>query len=353
MSGPLIGPPSEKQQSSVACIRDDWYVACRSDSIGSKPVAATVVGVPIVLFRTPGGIAALLDRCAHRNTPLSLGRIRGSVLECSYHGWQYDLSGQCTHIPGLERDTDFRGRGVPRFPVQEVDGHIRVYPVADAVPARGPYQLPHIEGAMTVHEKFEVHGSVHAVAENALDVPHTAFLHGGLFRSRGGERNEIEVRVRRTSDRVEATYMGEPRPSGIAGKLLAPRGGTVEHTDRFILPSIAQVEYRVGDDTHLLVTSFLTPVSDFVTTMFVTVQLRIPRGLRLVLPLLRPLFIRIFRQDASMLKHQTETIMRFGGEHYVSTEADVLGPEIHRLLRSAERGERSGDTVVRTLRMIL
>jgi hypothetical protein len=40
-----------------------------------------------------------------------------------------------------------------------------------------------------------------------------------------------------------------------------------------------------------------------------------------------------------MLKAQTDNLRRFGGEQYVSTEIDVLGPHIWRLLRQAERGE--------------
>ena len=53
-------------------------------------------------------------------------------------------------------------------------------------------------------------GSVHAVAENALDVPHTAFVHRGLFRS-GGEKRSIDVDVRRYPDRIEAEYIASSR----------------------------------------------------------------------------------------------------------------------------------------------
>jgi hypothetical protein len=48
--------------------------------------------------------------------------------------------------------------------------------------------------------------------------------------------------------------------------------------------------------------------------------------------------LMIFNQDARVLARQTETIRAFGGEQYVSTEVDVLGPHILRLLRAAERG---------------
>src|SRR5206468_4349675 len=97
-----------------------------------------------------------------------------------------------------------------------------------------------------------------ATAENILDVPHTAFLHRGLFR--GGSAHRITAVVRRRTDRVEVEYVGEPRPGGLLGRILAPRGGTVTHFDRFILPSVAQVEYRLGERSHLVITNVLTPV---------------------------------------------------------------------------------------------
>jgi len=65
--------------------------------------------------------------------------------------------------------------------------------------------------------------------------------------------------------------------------------------------------------------------------------------------------MRIFRQDSFILKHQTDTIRRFGGEQFSSTEIDVLGPHIYRLLKQAERVERSSseEPFERTLRMRL
>jgi hypothetical protein len=193
------------------------------------------------------------------------------------------------------------------------------------------------------------------VAENALDVPHTAYLHGGLFRSAKTKRNEIEVVIRRWHDRVEAEYIGEPRPSGLAGRLLAPGGGTVTHFDRFILPSIVQVEYRLGEASHICVTSALTPVADFYTRLFSVISFRLPLPSWLVTLFLRPVATHIFQQDAGMLKRQTDTIAHFSGEQYMSTEIDVLGPQIYRLLKQAERGENTpaAEPFTRTVRMLV
>jgi phenylpropionate dioxygenase-like ring-hydroxylating dioxygenase large terminal subunit len=241
--------------------------------------------------------------------------------------------------------------------VREQDGFVWVYATPEVEPEREPFRLPYINerNYTTVRQVVEAESSIHAAAENALDVPHTAYLHGGLFRSATSKRHEIEVVIRRWHDRVEAEYIGEPRPPGLAGRLLAPGGGVVTHFDRFILPSIVQVEYRLGDRSHLCVTSALTPVADFHTRLFAVTSFRLPLPGWLVALFLRPLALRIFQQDAVMLKRQTETIRQFGGEQYMSTEIDVLGPHIYRLLKQAERGEReaAAEPFTRTLRMLI
>ena len=108
--------------------------------------------------------------------------------------------------------------------------------------------------------------------------------------------------------------------------------------DRFLLPSIAQVEYRLGDASHLVVTTAMTPVEDFRTRLFSAVTFRLPVPGWLVRPFLTPLGKHIFRQDARMLTLQAENVRRFGGERFATTELDALGPQIWRLLLQAARG---------------
>ena len=62
------------------------------------------------------------------------------------------------------------------------------------------------------------------VAENILDVPHTAFLHASLFRT-DDSRNRVEAELIRHGGIAEVHYHGEPRPSELAQKTLAPEGG--------------------------------------------------------------------------------------------------------------------------------
>lgn len=334
-------PPPTKGHLSVARLTNFWYVACRSRELGKGPLARTVLGIPMVLFRDASGLAsALLDRCPHRNVPLSLGRMTEQrFLECAYHGWQFRANGTCAHVPGLSGNTGAKERSVPRFATAEEAGFVWVYASADREPEGVPYAGHQIAdgGYTSVVREVEVQATLHAALENALDVPHTAYLHRGLFR--GGDKHEIRALVRRTADRVEAEYRGEPRPEGVVGRLLSPSGGIVEHWDRFILPSIAQVEYRLGTETHFLVTSLCTPVNDFRTRMYAVVNFRTRIPGRVLKPLLEPVAQRIFDQDARILERQSANVRKFGGEQFMSTELDILGPHIWRLLRQAERGE--------------
>ncbi len=85
-------------------VKNAWYVAAWEHEIGDgKPYAMSVLGEPIVLYRTESGrIVALEDRCVHRLAPLSLGRCEGERLRCMYHGLLFDADGRCVEIPGQE-----------------------------------------------------------------------------------------------------------------------------------------------------------------------------------------------------------------------------------------------------------
>ncbi|MBM4357988.1 MAG: aromatic ring-hydroxylating dioxygenase subunit alpha [Deltaproteobacteria bacterium] len=329
---------------SVARLGDAWYVLATSDELGAKPLARMLNGVPLVLFRDARGtVSVLLDRCPHRNVPLSLGRVEAGELACGYHGWRFDGQGRCTRIPSLCTAHPDRPL-VASFATREQAGLVWVYATPDVEPTHEPYALaPLGEGYGSVTRIVEANGTLHATLENALDVPHTAFLHRGLFRG-AGKTHRIRAVVTRAADRVQTEYVGEPRPEGLVGRLLSPSGGLVTHFDRFILPCIGEVEYRIGEENHIFVSALATPVDDARTKIFAVVRFRTRLPSALVKLVLEPVAMRIFAQDAVMLAHQTEASKRFGGERYMSTELDLMGPQIWRLLRRAELGKtRPGD----------
>lgn len=325
----------DSTKHSVFQNRSYWYIAAKSTDLKSKPIRAMLWNEPVVLFRDNEGLPqALLDRCPHRNVPLSSGTIQQNNIQCPYHGWEFDGKGTCVHIPGRVQMQTSSSRNVRAFPAREQQGYIWVYTDSKSTPNHEPYRFPFLEedGYRSIHYQADFDANLLATAENVLDVPHTAFLHKGLFRS--GNRNLIDAHISRFAHKAECSYVGEPRPSGLLGSLLAPKGGEVEHFDRFILPSIAQVEYRLGTQ-QLMSTSFLTPISDFVTRMYAVVSVRLKFFIPGLQTIATPFALRIVQQDIEMLQKQTDQIQFFGEEKYSYTELDVLAPSIRRLLKKA------------------
>ncbi|HEX7096012.1 MAG TPA: aromatic ring-hydroxylating dioxygenase subunit alpha [Acidimicrobiales bacterium] len=334
-------PVAATGRHSVFRLPRYWYAACFAHELGRGPLARTVHGVPIVLFRDARGQpVAAFDRCPHRNAPLSAGRCRGGTIECSYHGWRFDGAGRCVAVPGWRSpDPDAPSRRLEVVPAREADGIVWVVPDLEVPVVPDPPSIPHADepGYTTVRHRDVVAGTVFAAVENALDVPHTSFLHRGLFRG-GRERVPVGAEIRHGDDRVEAEYVGEPVPVGLAARLLAPEGGVVEHVDRFVMPSLSQVEYRLGAN-HLVITTAFTPVQPALTALHATVTVRSRVPGRLLALVVGPIARRILAQDARMLERQHETIRAFRGERFANSPIDVLGPHILRMLRRAARGE--------------
>jgi phenylpropionate dioxygenase-like ring-hydroxylating dioxygenase large terminal subunit len=331
-------------QTSVVHLRDAWFIACASHELAAKPVPFTLQGQALVLFRDGAGKpSALTDRCPHRNVPLSLGTVQGGALQCGYHGWCFDSAGTCVAVPGLTGgEVSLRSRAVDAWPCLEQDGYVWVYATPGPMPPSRPFRFPHLDtkGFTSVRRSFTVESTLHAALENTLDVPHTAFLHGGLFRT-AKKTNTVTVKVRRLGAVAEAEFVGEPAPKGLIGRILAPGGGVVTHVDRFLMPSIAQVDYALGT-SRLISTSVMTPLADFKTRIHAVVTFKLPVPGFVVRPFVAPIVLRILKQDAALLKRQTQTIQAFGGERYTSTPLDVLGPQIWRLLSQAAAGEAAG-----------
>jgi nitrite reductase/ring-hydroxylating ferredoxin subunit len=84
-------------------MRRYWVPALLSEEIAendSSPVRVKLLGERLLAFRDSEGRAGLIDEfCAHRGASLFLGRNEECGIRCSYHGWKYDIHGQCVELP--------------------------------------------------------------------------------------------------------------------------------------------------------------------------------------------------------------------------------------------------------------
>jgi vanillate O-demethylase monooxygenase subunit len=159
---------------------DRWWVAGFSWELRDKPLARTLLGRPMVLFRTPdGGVAALEDRCCHKELPLSCGAIEVGGLRCGYHGLLFDRSGACIEIPGQDR---IPARAVVRaYPLQERDQILWVWvgSTPDAVPADEPPAYPwHGDPSYRFGgDSFWYDAPYQLIHDNLLDLSHLGYVH--------------------------------------------------------------------------------------------------------------------------------------------------------------------------------
>lgn len=188
---------------------DVWYCGALSREVGSKPLGRVICEKPIVIFRTESGrVVALEDRCAHRQAPLSLGDVLGEDIQCRYHGFIFNCSGICVHIP--RQDTVPPAARVESYPVTERWGYIWVWfgPPERADSAKVP-ELPWTEdpALRTVFFHFPVKANFQLMADNLLDVSHTDFLHRASIGSQTDRREQshtqkVDLECRVEGDRV-------------------------------------------------------------------------------------------------------------------------------------------------------
>ena len=104
----------------------DWIAIARADECPPGTSIERVAGDRIVaLANVAGTLHAIDGLCPHQGGPLGTGQLRGTVLTCPWHGWQFDVATGRHCVSATVRQ--------PVFEVRERDGMIEVRPaVADA-----------------------------------------------------------------------------------------------------------------------------------------------------------------------------------------------------------------------------
>jgi phenylpropionate dioxygenase-like ring-hydroxylating dioxygenase large terminal subunit len=310
-----------------------WWPVCTSAELRSgRVLGRTLCDVPLVLFRDAARRAAIaLDRCPHRNAPLSAGRVVDGQLECSYHGWRFDGAGRCTHVPGLATPVRL-GSPVNRAIASAELGGL-VWASLEAQEEEPALREP--DGGGTACDSFvmtdRIACDVVEAAENFLDGFHTHFVHAGLIR-RPARRRRVTMVTSEIGNGVMACYRGEGVQSGLLSRLF--ERDRCESMGRFVLPGIAEVEYRDAKGRlTLLATTWLTPETSGSLRAFVRVVTRrgpIPAALKALV--LRAFFRTVFRQDKRILETTSANAARFADKSQLDTPLDALAPHIRRLV---------------------
>jgi phthalate 4,5-dioxygenase oxygenase subunit len=165
-------------------MRQYWLPAAKSSELqrDGAPMRLMLLGEKLIAFRDTQGRVGVMDhRCPHRCASLFLGRNEADGIRCIYHGWKFDVEGNCVDMPSVPAGQDFKDKVKARaFKVAERNGLIWVYmgPRSEAPP------LPMVEA--TLLEESEVAISFMQrncnwmqALEGDIDTSHFGFLHVG------------------------------------------------------------------------------------------------------------------------------------------------------------------------------
>lgn len=317
---------------------DYWYVLAESHELTSTRVLARqVLDKRFACFRgTCGAPAVLRDCCLHRNMPLSEGVVRGGLLSCPYHGWTYDCSGRVVAIPSIAQDAP-PAHCSPPYPTIEQDGFVYVRVKYDGPAEIAPFPMLHFAepGWKNLRLQNRFANNVSNCVENFIDVPHTAYVHQGIFRSMRGER--LAATVRRSNGAVHVSYRNERNNVGTFRWFLNPGGHEIHHTDSFYAPNVTSVAYEIGRKT-FIITSQAVPIDDRETLVYTDLTYRFGALNALAAPFVRWHGQRIIDQDIEILARQGENIARYGAQ-FLDAPADLIHRMVDSIREALARGE--------------
>jgi len=95
-------------------LRRFWFPALLEREIAKPdgpPVRLRLLGEDLVAFRDTEGRVGILDAyCPHRTAQMYFGRNEECGLRCVYHGWKFDVDGNCVDLPSEPPGSNFRDK---------------------------------------------------------------------------------------------------------------------------------------------------------------------------------------------------------------------------------------------------
>jgi phenylpropionate dioxygenase-like ring-hydroxylating dioxygenase large terminal subunit len=273
---PRVGPGTPAGE----WFRRYWLVVGTDQDLHDIPQSVKVLGEELVLFRDPEGNLGVLGlHCPHRGTSLEYGDIEDRGLRCPYHGWLFNVRGQCLEMPAEPKDSKFPEKVKHlSYPVKEQGGLIFAYmgPDRENPPPLPKYRaLADSDGRRSLESTRSYDYNWLNFIENGADPVHFSILHradpaDGTWRSWFFNFKDVPA-----FDAVETPY---------GMKVISRKPGPAPETEyvdekSFALPSILQIgdtefthfkkpKEALSEGSHNAHFMFVTPNDDDHFTLF-------------------------------------------------------------------------------------
>ena len=147
------------------------------------PVQTKIYGEELVAFRTTSGKVGLLKEfCPHRHASLFYGRNEEDGLRCAYHGWKFDIEGQCVDMMSEPAESNFANKvTTTAYPTQEGAGFIWAYMgPPELQPPMPELEYLHVPENQRQTNKVFYESNFVQVIEGEIDTVHASILHSRL-----------------------------------------------------------------------------------------------------------------------------------------------------------------------------
>ncbi|HVG52194.1 MAG TPA: aromatic ring-hydroxylating dioxygenase subunit alpha [Xanthobacteraceae bacterium] len=255
-------------------LRQYWQPAALTEELSPERPVVTVrlLGEDLVLFRDNQGRYGLLDRrCPHRGTDLAFGRCEDGGLRCVFHGWLFDVSGQCLQTPAeppsSRMHTQIRQKS---YPAIERNGIVFAYMGEGEPPALPDFDCFVAPDRYTFAFKGLWECNWLQAQEVGVDPSHASFLHryfededlnntyGRPFRDASVDSDLPQSKLLREYDQPQINVV--PADTGFKLITLRPMNATQTHVrvTNMVFPNI--VNLPMSQD--MVLTQYHVPVDD-------------------------------------------------------------------------------------------
>ncbi|MCB9283384.1 MAG: Rieske (2Fe-2S) protein [Lewinellaceae bacterium] len=157
-----------------------WYVFALSGELApAKLIARRFMGQEVTLFRTEcGKVAAVDSYCPHLGAHFGYGgKVKGEVLQCPFHGFEFNATGQCT-ATGYGTTVPPKAQ-LKSWPIREQNGFILIYHHEEG--CEPEWEVPTIDTTdwtPLICRTYTLNDHPQETTENSVDFGHFTFVHG-------------------------------------------------------------------------------------------------------------------------------------------------------------------------------
>ncbi|MDE3206574.1 MAG: aromatic ring-hydroxylating dioxygenase subunit alpha [Acidobacteriota bacterium] len=245
--------------------RSYWLPALLAEELpedGAPPVRLKLLSERLLAFRDSEGRYGLIDEfCAHRGASLWFGRNEEGGLRCAYHGFKFDVTGQCVEVPSEPEGSTFCTRvKLTAYPLVLLGDVLWTYMgPPELQPPLPEFEFVRVAPEQSYTSKRWQECNWLQALEGGIDSSHVSFLHSSGLRDdplfKGSKGNEYNLNDLRPHFEVVENDGG----LFVAARRNADEGNYYWRVTPWVMPNFTMVPPR-GD--HPVHGHFWIPIDD-------------------------------------------------------------------------------------------